>query len=382
MSILSGATSSGRVAATDNGTPDLEQLFVSGTPLLDVRAPVEVAKGGFPNATNIPLLDDQQRHEIGLRYAEQGQDAAIELGLALATPEIRQQRLDAWTAFIEQHPTGYLFCFRGGLRSRTTQQWLRDTGIDYPLIPGGYKALRRFLLDRMHGLIAHSPARVLAGPTGSGKTEVIHAWLHSLDLEGLANHKGSAFGQAFSPQPSQIDWEHRFTIDWMRRTHDHSAPVLLEDESRLIGRIFLPPELQTLLACAPEIALVASMPERIERLRHDYVMPIVTHYQQQTPDQAEAAIIRHIEHTLNRIRKRLGGARHSELSALVPMAVNELLRQDNWAVFDGLIEQLLTDYYDPMYRYQQGRSRRPQAFAGTHDEVLDWLSRTDGLSAS
>lgn len=384
MSFLSGTTSSGSLAATERETPDLEQLFLAGTPLLDVRAPVEVAKGGFPNATNIPLLDDQQRHDIGLRYAEQGQDAAIELGLALATPGIRQQRLDAWSAFIEQHPDGYLFCFRGGLRSRTTQQWLHEIGIDYPLIPGGYKAIRRFLLERMQGLIAHSPARVLAGPTGSGKTEVIHAWPNSLDLEGLANHKGSAFGQAFSPQPSQIDWEHGFTIDWMRRAHARSAPVLLEDESRLIGRIFLPPELQTLLASAPEIALIAPMPERIERLRDDYVMPIVTHYQhqEQAPEQARTRIIDHIEHNLGRIRKRLGGARHSELTALVPVAVDELLGHNNWAGFDSLIEQLLTDYYDPMYRYQQGRSRRPQVFAGTHDEILDWLSSTDGLRPS
>ena len=168
----------------------------------------------------------------------------------------------------------------------------------------------------------------------------------------------------------------------MRRRHAHSAPVLLEDESRLIGRIFLPPELQTLLARAPEVALVAPMQERIERLRRDYVMPIVTHYQQQAPEQAHAGIIEHIEHNLGRIRKRLGGARHSELSALVPVAVDELLNHDNWTPFDRLIEQLLTDYYDPMYRYQQGRSQRPQVFAGTHDDILDWLSHTDGLSAS
>ena len=360
-------------AAVTDASPDLEHIFLHSIPLLDVRAPVEVAKGSFPAATNIPLLDDQQRHDIGLRYAEQGQDAAIALGLEMATPTIREQRLTAWNDFIREHPDGYLFCFRGGLRSRTTQQWLQDAGVDYPLIPGGYKAMRRFLLERMYRLIAEGRIQVVSAPTGSGKTELIHAWPQSIDLEGLANHKGSAFGKAFTPQPSQIDWEHQFTIDWMHLRQATASPVLMEDESRLIGQVFLPPELQTLLASAPELRLQASLDERVQRLRRDYVQPIREHYQTTDPEQCAQHFTEHVQHNIGRIRKRLGGARHAAMHDAVPDAVQALLAHNDWAGFDSLIRQLLTDYYDPMYAYQQSRSSRPCAASGNHDELLHWL---------
>lgn len=355
--------------------PDLRQLFLQATPLMDVRAPVEFHKGSFPAATNLPLLDDQQRHEIGLRYAEAGEDAAIALGLELATDDIRQQRLTAWSEFARANPNGYLYCFRGGLRSRTTQHWLRESGIDYPLIPGGYKAMRRFLLQEMHRLIAEGHILVVSAPTGSGKTELIKAWAQSVDLEGLANHKGSAFGHNFSAQPSQIDWEHSFTIDWMRRRAASDLPVLMEDEARLIGKVFLPPELQALLATAPELQLQVSMPDRVGQLRHDYVLPIIEHFQQVVPESPYSAISDHIQQHLGRIRKRLGGLRHQQLHDAVPNAVHALMENNDWGGFDDIILTLLTDYYDPMYAYQQSRSQRRTLATGDHAELLSWLAR-------
>ena len=125
-------------------TADYRRLFLQDTPLLDVRAPVEFARGAVPNATNLPLLDDLQREQIGIRYKNAGQEEAIRLGLELATPKIRAQRLRDWQGFSDAHPDGFIYCFRGGLRSRTTQQWLQQQGVDYPLVRGGYKAMRRF----------------------------------------------------------------------------------------------------------------------------------------------------------------------------------------------------------------------------------------------
>ncbi|TGG90240.1 tRNA 2-selenouridine(34) synthase MnmH [Natronospirillum operosum] len=357
---------------------DFASLLLQNRPLMDVRAPVEFARGAFPSARNLPLLDDDQRHQIGLRYAEAGEEAAIALGLELATPATRQARLDAWAGFIERHPGGALYCFRGGLRSRTTQEWLQAEGLDYPLVRGGYKALRRFLLDQMQALIERGNIRTLAGPTGSGKTQVVHAWPQSVDLEGLARHKGSAFGREFVPQPSQIDWEHAMTLDWLRRRDDSSAPVLMEDESRLIGRIHLPPELQVLLQSAPEIRLEASLQQRVERLREDYVMTIVRHYQHSEPGHCWQRVADHIGDNLTRIRKRLGGARHQALLAAVPDAVAALRDHGDWGGFDGIIRSLLQDYYDPMYQYQLTRYQRRQVFTGTHDEVLAWLADQDG----
>jgi len=187
-------------------TSDYLSLFMNNTPMMDVRAPVEYAKGSFPNAVNCPLLDDAQRHAIGICYKKNGEKAAIQLGLDLATPEIRTQRYAQWTSFCEQNPTGYLYCFRGGLRSRTTQQWLKEQGVQYPLVTGGYKAMRRFLLDQLEISINKLNVVNIAGPTGSGKTRLLKHIKHHVDFEGLAHHRGSAFGRnPYDFQPTSID---------------------------------------------------------------------------------------------------------------------------------------------------------------------------------
>ena len=150
-------------------TSDYRQLFLNDVPLMDVRAPVEFVQGAFPTATNIPLLDDQQREQIGIRYKDAGQEEAIRLGLELATPDIQKQRLEAWTSFCNKYPQGYLYCFRGGLRSRTTQQWLQQQGVEYPLVRGGYKAMRRFLIDELEQSTREVPLVCVSGLTGVGK---------------------------------------------------------------------------------------------------------------------------------------------------------------------------------------------------------------------
>ncbi|NYT47478.1 MAG: hypothetical protein H0A75_07805 [Candidatus Methanofishera endochildressiae] len=96
---------------------------------MDVRAPIEFEKGAFPNSQNIPILDDLQREAIGTCYKQEGQDAAIVLGLQLVDADIREQRLELWTQFVKAHPQGYLYCFRGGLRSRTTPELVEREGL-------------------------------------------------------------------------------------------------------------------------------------------------------------------------------------------------------------------------------------------------------------
>ena len=338
---------------------------------MDVRAPVEFAQGTVPGAVNLPLLDDDQRHHIGLRYAEQGEAAAIALGLELATPAVRQTRLASWRDFIQHHPNGALFCFRGGLRSQTTQQWLAAEGIHYPLIQGGYKALRRFFLEQLHQCIEQAPLWVLAGPTGSGKTELIQQWPHSIDLEGHAHHRGSVFGDTAHPQPAQIDWEHAVIMQWLQRRALSASPVLIEDESRLIGRIFVPEPLQQRLRLGPQIQLLCSREERIERLQAEFVNPLVARFTRTEAgwSQLEQAL----GENLQRIRKRLGGVCHAQLQALIPHAIASVRQHQDYSGFDTFIEILLEQYYDPMYEYQLTRHDRPSLFVGNSREVSEWL---------
>ena len=128
---------------------DFRALFLDGRALLDVRAPVEFAKGAFPGAVNVPLLTDAERHEVGVRYKRRGQDAAIALGAELVDERERSDRVARWQAFAEAHPDGALYCFRGGLRSRITRHWLAEAGVELPLVTGGYKAMRAFLIAEL-----------------------------------------------------------------------------------------------------------------------------------------------------------------------------------------------------------------------------------------
>ena len=117
---------------------DIASIFLDERPMLDVRAPVEFEQGAFPGAENRPLLTDEERHQVGIRYKEAGQDAAIALGYALVDAEEKARRVAEWRAFVEAHPQGLLYCFRGGLRSR-----LRRAGRARCRISSSRRAWRR-----------------------------------------------------------------------------------------------------------------------------------------------------------------------------------------------------------------------------------------------
>jgi len=195
---------------------DYRELFLSGRALLDVRAPVEFAKGAFPNAINLPLMSDDERHQVGICYKEKGQQKAIELGAQLVTPDLQAQRVQSWKDFVQANPEARLYCFRGGLRSRISQQWLADAGVQIPLVEGGYKALRTFLIEELQRLGQALSYTLIGGRTGNGKTLLIKRLGSTVDLEALANHRGSSFGSLPGPQPSNIDFENALSIELMR----------------------------------------------------------------------------------------------------------------------------------------------------------------------
>lgn len=357
-------------------TEDFQRLFLDDTPLMDVRAPIEFAKGTFPQSSNLPILDDEQRHEIGKLYADEGQDAAIEHGLELATPEIRQQRIEAWSQFVKDNPTGLLYCFRGGLRSRTTQAWLAEAGVDITLIKGGYKAMRSYLIEQLEQLSANAPMLLLAGATGSGKTLAVQEWHQSVDIEGKSLHRGSAFGGTFVPQPAQVSWENEITVDWIKRAHASDHPVLVEAESQLIGRIYVPHCLQDAMAKAPVVVIEMPLQERVQLLRDDYVTHALGHFQRTAPDDPWQALETHVSENLQRIRKRLGGERCDKLVAVVPGAVSALRDSDDWGGFDHIISVLLDEYYDKMYAHKMQDREKRAIFTGDRQAVLQWLAQT------
>ncbi|HET8802082.1 MAG TPA: tRNA 2-selenouridine(34) synthase MnmH [Marinobacter sp.] len=354
-------------------TDDYLSLFLNDVPLLDVRAPVEYSKGSFPCAENAPLMNDDERHRVGICYKEKGQDKAIELGHQLVSGDIRAQRTEAWKRFAARHPDGYLFCFRGGLRSRLTQQWIRDAGINYPLVKGGYKALRRFLIDSLEQRIESGQFRIVSGRTGTGKTRVLQQLPNPVDLEGLANHRGSSFGRQVTPQPAQIDFENRLAVAMLKAHHRVGGPIYLEDESRLVGRCALPERLRERMAEAPLLVLEQPMDVRIAIIRQDYVEGMAADYARR--DGADAGWLNFRDYllsALDRIRKRLGGERHQQLRLLMEQALASQHANGELSGHEAWIRSLLEDYYDPMYDYQLSQKQGRILVRGGPETLLDW----------
>ena len=353
---------------------DFADLFLNGAPLLDVRAPIEFSRGAFPHTTNLPLLDDDQRHRIGICYKEKGQDAAIALGHQLVGGDLREMRTREWIHWVEQNPQGRLFCFRGGLRSQTVQAWLAARGVHIDLVPGGYKALRRYLIDQLENLSVHLPMNILCGRTGCGKTRVIEDISHSIDLEGAAHHRGSAFGRRPGGQPSQIDFENNVAIALLKHAVQKHGAVIVEDESKLIGRCALPAVLQERIGSAPRVIIEEDLESRVNVTLEDYVIAPLTEYAHYYGDeQAFEQLAQSLQDALSRIQRRLGGDRYKLLARALNDALHLQKNNGDAQQHRLWILPLLRDYYDPMYDYMLGRRSGEILFQGSREEVTSYL---------
>lgn len=351
---------------------DYRALFLADTPFIDLRAPAEFAKGAFPTATSLPLMTDAERAAVGTCYKQHGQQAAIQLGHKLVQGEIKAARVKAWCEFARANPQGYLYCWRGGLRSQISQQWMQEAGVCYPRVVGGYKALRRFLIDNLEARVAASSLLLLAGKTGSGKTLLLKQILWSLDLEALANHNGSSFGQRVDSQPTQIAFENALSIDLLKRESQGFRRLLLEDEGAYIGSLMLPLSLQQKMRNSPVVLLDTPLHERVENILQEYVVHRLAQFQGQ--ETGSAAFARYLREALARIQKRLGGQAYREISSLLEQALTH--EQGSAQALEwhrAWISALLVQYYDPMYEYQLTKRPRPCLFAGTKVDVVAFL---------
>ena len=187
---------------------DFKKIVLENLPLIDVRAPIEYEKGAFLNSFNLPILDNEERHIIGICYKEKGNEEATKLGYKLVSGKVKEDRLNSWIEFIKSNPSTMLYCFRGGSRSRIAQEWITDAlGKEIYRLEGGYKAFRNYLISSLSIENQNYKPIVLTGFTGSGKTIVLKEIENSIDLEGIANHRGSSFGAHANPQPTQINFE-------------------------------------------------------------------------------------------------------------------------------------------------------------------------------
>ena len=216
--------------------------------IIDVRSPAEFEHAHIPSALNIPLFDNDERAMIGTTYKKQSREAAIKAGLPLFGTKMLPmiETVEAWIKDRQKEndvtkPTIYVHCWRGGMRSAAVA-WLLDLyGYKVIQLTGGYKAYRNWVLAQF--TIAYS-LKVLGGYTGSGKTEILHALQEKnysvIDLEGLAHHKGSAYGAIGQlPQPSQEMFEN-ILAEKLLEVNKKQKSIWIEDESQRIGTVLIP----------------------------------------------------------------------------------------------------------------------------------------------
>jgi tRNA 2-selenouridine synthase len=352
-------------------------------PLLDTRAPVEFKKGAFPNSINIPLMSDSERERVGTCYKQNGKQAAIELGESLVNGVTREKRIELWCEFARANPNGYLYCFRGGLRSQITQRWMQEAGIDFPRVLGGYKAMRRYLIDSLTQSIESSSFYLIAGKTGTGKTRAIEKINRAIDLEALAEHRGSSFGRLPTAQPRQINFENALAIAFLKASDSNDGSIFLEDESKMIGCISLPTTLYEKMKKAPLLIVEESLESRIQVILEDYIDDLGQLFLAVSPDQGKRLHKNHMLDALNRILKRLGSELHHELTGLMNNAFDsESCRTSDagHALHRQWIELLLTQYYDPMYEYQINRREGALLARGNRDDIIETANRIDASS--
>ncbi len=289
--------------------------------LLDVRSESEYRHGHIPGAVSFPLLNDEHRVIVGTTYKQQGREAAVLKGFELVGNKFADFAKNALELTGNKHVM--IYCWRGGMRSNIMSWVLSMAGMKVTLLKGGYKSFRRWTLDQFS-----QPKRivVIGGRTGSGKTEMLKMLKEKgqqvIDLEALANHKGSAFGAlGEKPQPRTEHFENLLGIEWNKT--DESRIIWLENESILIGSVKIPDPVFEMMRIAPVVELRCDLESRMKRILRDY---------------GKFAVELLAENTM-KLTKRLGDLRARK-------AVEALLNNDK----ETWMKETLS-YYDKSYDY-------------------------------
>lgn len=270
---------------------DIERFLqlAEDIPVIDVRSPSEFNMGHIPGAINIPLFNDTERTAVGIKYKKEGRIPAILEGLRHTGPAMFSKLEQA----LKNAKNGKLLvhCWRGGMRSEA-MAWLFSLGdIETEVLEGGYKSYRHYILD---SLSEKRKMIILGGMTGSSKTHILRyldeIGQQVIDLEGIANHKGSAFGSLGQPpQPSTEQFANNLYTKWNKLQKD--VPLWMEDESRNIGSAFIPDSFYLNMQDATTIILMMDVKTRLPRLLEEYST--------YDADSLKASILK--------ISKRLGG---------------------------------------------------------------------------
>ena len=348
-------------------------LFINDIPLMDVRAPIEFLRGAFPTAKNLPLMDNKQREEVGAYYKKHGQDLAIQKGQELVKGEIREKRIADWVEFSNNNPNAHLYCFRGGLRSKITQQWINEAGAHIPMVFGGYKALRTFLLNELNIAAEQCSLTLIGGKTGSAKTILISQLNNGVDLESAAHHRGSSFGRYATEQSTQINFENQLAIDLLKLKDKNIQKIVLEDEARTIGRVGIPISLFEKMRNSPLVVIEEPFDARLERLLKEYIVDMLAEFQALDTDKSFSKFSSYLLQSLEKIQKRLGPVRYKSAHHAMQLALFQQNKVNDLAGHYDWLKIILENYYDPMYEDQLEKRKEHIVFRGNYNECREYL---------
>ena len=307
---------------------------------IDLRSENEFSKGTIPGSVNFPILTDNHFEKVGKEYKSKGKDAALTLGLKLVNGYLKESLTDSWEQHIARNPGCLVFCYRGGMRSQIALEWLSERDIMINRLEKGYKKFRSNILAQHQDKNKYKKEWIIIGGlTGSGKTAFIKNYKETIDLEEIANHRGSAFGRKKSNQPTQVNFENILTVKYLE--HQFSQ-LLLEDESRTIGRAGLPGSWYEKMQISKLVVIEIEHEERLENIYGEYV------FQELKIIKDEAELLSKYSTALDRIKRRLGNNLHNQIKEFMNIGFghNDKEAHKKW------ISILLTNYYDKMYNYK------------------------------
>lgn len=356
---------------------DFKKLVIDETPLMDVRAPIEFEKGGFQTSANLPIMNNEERRLVGIKYKNAGNEKATALGFQLVSGEVKDERIKAWRDFYSKNPNALFYCYRGGSRSKIAQQWMQEEHhLDIPRLEGGYKAFRNYLIDAMEPSSITMKPIILGGYTGSGKTILLKNFANTIDLEGIANHRGSSFGRHATPQPSQINFENNLAYKLIQNQEKGFHYMLLEDEGVHVGSCYLPKPLFQYFDSGSLVIIDVSLEERTEITLDEYITEAQKEYIDYTGsiDEGMKQWLDYIIGSVTRLKKRLGGDRLNTMLDLIDKAHIEQMKTGNITLHKDWIYMFLKEYYDPMYQYQIDTNTKDIIFRGNEAEVKSFLT--------
>ena len=329
---------------------------------IDLRSENEFKKGSIPQSVNIPILNNDQFKKVGIEYKKNGSDAAIALGHSLVKGSLKENLIHHWTEHLKKNPECLLYCFRGGMRSEIAVKWLNECGVKVNRLKGGYKNFRNWVISQHLDIENYiKDWIIIGGLTGSGKTDFLRSFKESIDLERIANHRGSAFGVRDGGQPTQSNFENILTLDYLNHKYEK---LILEDESRTIGRAGLPGFWYQKMQSSKLVILEVDDDKRAENIYYEYV------YDELNNGVNENNLLEKYLGSLNNIKRRLGNVVYNNIKDLMKSAFH----QNEKEIHKEWILTLLTSYYDKMYSYKLDMRKDFIVHKGEIESCRDYIN--------